>query len=39
LITRRELMSRNTIQRFPPELKQTIHLLGKLKRTIEATNE
>ncbi|MGH8385514.1 MAG: HNH endonuclease signature motif containing protein [Pseudomonas sp.] len=39
LITRRELMSRNTIQRFPPELKQTIRLLGKLKRTIEATNE
>lgn len=39
LITRRELMSRNTIQRFPPELKQTIRLLGKLKRTIEAINE
>jgi hypothetical protein len=39
LITRQELMSRNTIQRFPPELKQTIRLLGKLKRTIEATNE
>ena len=39
LITRRELMSRNTIQRFPPELKQTIRLLGKLRRTIEATNE
>lgn len=39
LITRRELMNRNTIQRFPPELKQTIRLLGKLRRTIEATNE
>lgn len=36
LITRQELMGRNTIQRFPPELKQTMRLLSKLNRAIEA---
>lgn len=35
LITRNELMGRNTIHRYPPELKQTIRLLGKLNRAIE----
>lgn len=34
LLTRAELMARNTIHRFPPELKTTIRLVGKLKRTI-----
>lgn len=35
LISRAELMRRNTIHRYPPELKQTIRLVGKLKRAIE----
>jgi len=39
LITRAELMRRNTIHRYPEELKTTIRQLGKLKRAIEATNE
>jgi len=36
LITRGELMRRNTIHRYPEELKTTIRQLGKLKRAIEA---
>lgn len=40
LITRGENMRRNTIHRYPEELKSTIRLLGKLKRTInEASRE
>lgn len=40
LITRAENMRRNTIHRYPPELKQTIRQLGKLKKAIsEASNE
>lgn len=33
-ISNSELMQRNTINRFPPELKSTIRLVNKLKRTI-----
>lgn len=36
LITRAEHCRRNSIHRYPPELKATIRALGKLKRTIEA---
>ncbi len=40
LLTRAERMSRNTIHRYPPELKTAIHQLSKLKRAINgATNE
>lgn len=40
LITRAERMRRNTIHRFPPELKDTIRQLNKLKRAIsEASDE
>lgn len=40
LITRAENMRRNTIHRYPPELKSTIRQLGKLKKAIsEASNE
>lgn len=40
LITRAENMRRNTIHRYPPELKETIRQLGKLKKAIsEAPNE
>lgn len=35
LVTRKEMMKRNTIQRFPPELKATIRTMGKLKRLIQ----
>ncbi len=34
LISREENMQRNTIHRFPAELKSTIRLVNKLKRTI-----
>lgn len=34
LVTRAENMRRNTIHRYPPELKHTIRQLGKLKRAI-----
>lgn len=34
LITRAERMRRNTIHRYPPELKDAIRVVGKLKRTI-----
>lgn len=34
LISRSELMSRNTIHRYPQELKNTLRLVGKLRRTI-----
>ncbi len=39
LITRSELMKRNTIHRYPEELRTTIRQLGKLKRAIEAAHE
>ncbi len=40
LISRAENMRRNTIHRYPPELKETIRQLGKLKRAIsEVSNE
>lgn len=39
LISRADLMRRNTIHRYPPELKKVIRLVGKLKRTIEAVDE
>ena len=39
LISRRELMSRNTIHHLPPELKQTIKQLGLLRRRIRKTEE
>ncbi|MGN6383695.1 MAG: HNH endonuclease signature motif containing protein [Dyella sp.] len=35
LVTRAELMRRNTIHRYPAELKQTIRLVGRLRRAIE----
>lgn len=34
LVTRAENMRRNTIHRYPPELKETIRQLGRLKRAI-----
>lgn len=34
LVSDKELMARNTIQRYPMELKQVIRTLGKLKQTI-----
>ena len=34
LITRAERMRRNTIQRYPPELKEVIRLTAKVRRTI-----
>lgn len=34
LLTRRELMARNTVQNLPKPLKQTIHALGVLRRRI-----
>lgn len=39
LIDTRELMSRNTILRYPPELKQAIRLTAKLRRTINEKSE
>jgi hypothetical protein len=40
LVTRAENMRRNTIHRYPPELKDTIRQLGKLERAIsEVTRE
>lgn len=39
LITRAERMRRNTIHRYPPDLKKAIRLVGKLKRTIGDRNE
>jgi HNH endonuclease len=38
-ISNAELMQRNTIQRFPPELQTTIRLVKKLKRTIYAKEQ
>lgn len=35
LVTRQELMRRNTIARYPAELRWTMRLLGKLNKTIE----
>lgn len=34
LVSNKKLMARNTIQRYPMELKQTFRTLGKLKQTI-----
>lgn len=40
LVSRAENMRRNTIHRYPPELKSTIRQLSKLKRAIsEAAHE
>lgn len=40
LITRAERMRRNTIHRYPPELRDAIRTLGRLKRTLkEASRE
>lgn len=39
LITKAENMQRNTIHRYPVELKTTIRALGKLKRTIRRKDE
>lgn len=39
LIDRTELMRRNTIARFPPELRSTIMVARKLQRIIEDANE
>ena len=38
-ISNAELMQRNTIHRFPTELKSTIRLVNKLKRTINAKEQ
>ena len=38
-ISNAELMQRNTIHRFPAELKSTIRLVNKLKRTINAKEQ
>lgn len=35
LISRRDLMRRNTIHRYPPELKDAMRTLGRLKNTIK----
>ena len=39
LITRREIMERNTIHRLPPELKETIRTLTNLKKRIDAKEQ
>jgi len=39
LISRGELMRRNTIHRYPPELKEVIKLNGKLRRLIDKKTE
>jgi hypothetical protein len=38
-ISNAELMQRNTIHRFPAELKSTIRLVNKLKRNINAKEQ
>ncbi|WBH53522.1 hypothetical protein PALA8_04322 [Pseudomonas aeruginosa] len=35
IITRAERMRRNSIHRYPPELKSAIRVISKLKRTIQ----
>lgn len=35
LLTRQELMQRNTIQRYPPELRETMRLLGRVRKAIK----
>lgn len=35
LVSRSELMRRNTIQRYPPELRQTMQLVGRVRKAIE----
>jgi len=39
VISRKELMARNTIHNLPEELQSTIHALGRLKRVIRKTEE
>ena len=39
LLTRSQLMLRNTIHRYPPELKDTIRQLGKFNKAIETARE
>jgi len=39
LISRKEQIKLNTIQRFPPEVKKTIRVLGKLRRKIKHYEE
>jgi hypothetical protein len=39
ILTRAELMRRNSIHRYPEELRQVMKLAGKLRRTIEAQRE
>lgn len=39
LLSRAELMARNTIHRYPVALKQTIHLAGRLRRAIRHREE
>lgn len=39
LLTRSQLMLRNTIHRYPPELKETIRQLSKFNKTLEAARE
>lgn len=39
MISRREMMARNTIQRFPAELRKTIWALRDLKKTIRRSDE
>lgn len=39
LITRAERMRRNTIHRYPPDLKDAIRAVGKLKRTIREAEQ
>lgn len=38
-LSNKDLMMRNTIQRFPPELKSAIRLVNKLKRTTNAKEQ
>lgn len=38
-VSRAENMRRNTIHRYPPELKQAIRAVAKLRRTLSAEKE
>ena len=39
LITRAENMKRNTIHRYPPELRDAIHTIGRIKRNLKKEKE
>jgi hypothetical protein len=39
MISRAELMRRNTIHNYPPELRDNIMLLGAIKRKLRETSE